>query len=151
MAEETLFQDGDVAVTTQRVRVGNTTYSLRNITSVRVAATPGTDQRIGPTVVLGVIMFPCLGVLIGGLGGIVSGTLRGFFLGVLTSALGAALCGAVGFAIWYVRRRIGPPKPNYHCALATSGEEVQAISSKNRPFIEGVVEAINVAIVRAGI
>jgi hypothetical protein len=38
----------------------------------------------------------------------------------------------------------------YHCSLATSGEEVQALSSKDQAFIEGVVNAINEAIIRAG-
>lgn len=54
MAEHVLFQDRDVVVTTSRVRVGGTTYALRNITSVRVART---DSAWGARVAMTLVLF----------------------------------------------------------------------------------------------
>jgi len=54
MVEHVLFQDRDVVVTTSRVRVGGTTYALRNITSVRVART---DSAWGARVAMTLVLF----------------------------------------------------------------------------------------------
>ncbi len=43
MAEETIYSDNNVSVTTTRVMISGTTYALRNITSVKMAMTPASQ------------------------------------------------------------------------------------------------------------
>lgn len=137
MAEHVLFQDGDVVVTTSRVRVGGTTYALRNITSVRVART---DSAWGARVAMTLVLF---------LAWIIVNWLGAFALGFGSPMSLLITYAAFACGVWWVWNRMRV-SITYHCSLATSGEEVQALSSKDQAFIEGVVNAINEAIIRAG-
>ena len=138
MTEEVLFQDGHVSVTPSRVLVGSTTYALRNITSVRVSATRDADTRVLAILVGGFLVW----ILLAGLLSLVGVASDFVYLAVLV------------FSIWLsyfcLYSYIPAPKTTYHCALATSGDEVQALSSTDRSFIEGVVNAISNAIIRVG-
>jgi hypothetical protein len=58
---------------------------------------------------------------------------------------------SIGLAYFLFYPRLSVPPVVYHCSLATSGEEVQALSSTDRLFIEGVVNAISDAIIRVGV
>jgi len=155
MVEHVLFQDRDVVVTTSRVRVGGTTYALRNITSVRVART---DSAWGARVAMTLVLF--LAWII------VNMVFSGIVLPLLSQAwwewevfrpllIFSQPCfflitfAALAYGVWWVWNRMRV-SITYHCSLATSGEEVQALSSKDQAFIEGVVNAINEAIIRAG-
>lgn len=137
MVEHVLFQDGDVVVTTSRVRVGGTTYALRNITSVRVART---DSAWGARVAMTLVLF---------LAWIIVNWLGAFALGFGSAMSLLITYAAFAYGVWWVWNRMRV-SITYHCSLATSGEEVQALSSKDQAFIEGVVNAINEAIIRAG-
>jgi hypothetical protein len=46
MAEERIYADDNVSVTTARIVVSGTTYALRNITSVRMTST--VPSKMGP-------------------------------------------------------------------------------------------------------
>lgn len=137
MAEHVLFQDRDVVVTTSRVRVGGTTYALRNITSVRVART---DSAWGARVAMTLVLF---------LAWIIVNWLGAFALGFASPMSLLITFAALAYGVWWVWNRMRV-SITYHCSLATSGEEVQALSSKDQAFIQGVVNAINEAIIRAG-
>src|SRR4051794_1150422 len=50
MAEENIYSDDNVSVTTARIVISGTTYALRNITSVRMTGTAA--SKIGPIVCL---------------------------------------------------------------------------------------------------
>jgi hypothetical protein len=139
VTEEVLFQNDHVSVTPSRVLVGSTTYALRNITSVRVSATRDADTRVLAILVGGFLVW----ILLSGLLSLVGVAIGGFvFLAVLV------------FSIWLsyfcLYSYIPAPKTIYHCVLATSGDEVQALSSTDFSFIEGVVNAISNAIIRVG-
>ena len=137
MVEHVLFQDRDVVVTTSRVRVGGTTYALRNITSVRVART---DSAWGARVAMTLVLF---------LAWIIVNWLGAFALGFGSPMSLLITYAALAYGVWWVWNRMRV-SITYHCSLATSGEEVQALSSKDQAFIQGVVNAINEAIIRAG-
>jgi len=148
MSEETLFHDGDVLVTTSRVRVGGTTYALRNITSVRIAKTYAADHRVAVGIVLFIALWMLMNIWMQ-----LAATF--FFRDFITENEHVRMyivwpCAAWALVTaWFVAVKVmRPPPPIFHCSLATSGEEVQALSSTNEVFIEGVVNAISEAIVR---
>ena len=121
MAEEkTFFQYEDVTVTNARFMVAAQTFAMSNITSVK--ASKKEPNRIWPTIVV------ILGML--------------FFVGGGTAA--AIVIGGAGIA-WLVLQ-----KPMYHVVLTTAGGETSALSSKQREYIQKVVQALNEAIVARG-
>lgn len=127
MAEEISFysDQSGVRVTDKRVILGNTTYSLANITSVSTSVEK--PSLIGP------ILFIVIGllVLVGGLGG------RG--------SAGIVVFGAVvaGFGvIWY-----RGCKPVWHLRISSASGEATPLKSTNQQWIAGISRAINEAII----
>jgi len=131
MAEETVYSDNNVSVTTARIIITGTTYALRNITSVKMTMTPA-DQ--GCAIVL--LIFGIL-VLLGAVGAFSaragSGMVTLFFAG-----------GIIAGAILWLRSC----KPSYHVAIASASGEAHAFTSKDKSYIEKIVASINDAIVR---
>lgn len=131
MAEETVYSDDTVSVTTARVIISGTTYALHNITSVKMTFTPA---KKGCAVTL--LIVSIWGLL--GAGGAFSksvGTgLGGLFLtgGIIAGAI-AWMCAC---------------KPDYHVAIASSSGEAHVLTSKDKGYIEKIVASINDAIVR---
>jgi len=129
--EEIVYSDNVVEVTTSRITVCGTTYALRNITSVKMAATP---PRIG-----GAILLLIVGIFI----------LLAIFvrlneddkapIGVYVMA-GAMISGAI---LW-----LFSAKTHFHIGLLTSSGEIQVVTSKDGPYIERVVRSINEAIAK---
>lgn len=131
-AEEQIYADGIVTVTTARVTVGGTTYALRNITSVGMVSTP---PRVA-----GAILLLIVGLLIA----------VAIFVrlnepdkappGVYVMA-GALIGGAL---FWMFKART-----HFHVGLLTASGEVQVLTSKDKTYVERVVQSINEAIVRS--
>ena len=130
-AEETLYTDNRVTVTTTRVIIGTTTYALRNVTSVKPIST---SPNPGCAVILLIggiiILLIALGVFTQDIG-------VGLFLGVV----GAAILG--GAILWF--RSL---KATYHMQIASASGEAKALSSPDRAYIQKVVDSVKNAIVK---
>ena len=123
MAEErTFFQHEDVSVTNSRFMVGSQTFAMSNITSVK--ASRQVPKRLWPTllVVIGVLLAIAESANVG--------------IGIVIGGVGVA---------WLLVQ-----KTMYHVMLTTAGGETSALSSKQRVYIEKVVQALNEAIVARG-
>ncbi len=120
MDEKTFFEYEDVRVTNSRFMVGSQTFALGNITSVK--ASEQSPNRLWPVgfAVVGVICLIAQAVPAGI-----------FFL-------------AVGGIWWFLQ------KSNFHVLLTTAGGETTALTSKQREYIQKVVQALNDAIVARG-
>jgi Family of unknown function (DUF6232) len=57
MAEENIYSDSDVSVTTTRIIVSGTTYPLRNIMSVKMTETAGNSGCAVALIIVGLISF----------------------------------------------------------------------------------------------
>lgn len=131
MAEESVYSDGNVNVTTTRVMISGTTYALRNITSVKMAMTPA---KQGCAIVL--LIVGILAVLVAF--GAFSNSVGSGIIALLFA--GAIVAGAI---IW-----LRSCKPSYHVAVASASGEAHALTSKDKSYIEKIVASINDAIVR---
>ncbi len=129
MVEETTYfsDDTGIRVTSSRVIIGNTTYSLANITSV--SRTINNPSRVGPFV------FIVTGVLI------LVASLSGESFGL--SIIGAILAG-LGTIAWRGLR------PTYHLRIRSASGDSIALTSENKDRIDQVVRAINEAIIQRG-
>ena len=129
--EETIHTDSLVTVTTTRVIIRGTTYALRNITSVRLAATQPSTGCATILALFGILAF--IGALI-----------------TFSTSVGSGLFGLIvavaiiAGAVWW-RRSL---KPIYHVAISSASGEANALSSKDKGYIEHVVNCINDAIVK---
>ena len=129
--EEMLHSDKYVKVSTARVIIRETTYALRNLTSVRMAETPGS--------VGGAILFIVFGLLM------VLASVA-VFSDSVSAAIACMLIalGLIAVGIWQIRAA----KPTYHVAITSSSGEFNAMSSQDGRYIQTVVTRINEAIVR---
>ncbi len=127
MSEEILYTDNHASVSTSRVILNNTTYALRNITSVKMTVTPAKKGCAIVLIILGALVALCglpskdaiLPTLI--VGGILIG------LGIVWS---------------------NSAKADYHVTIASSSGEGNALTSRDKAYIQKIVNAINEAIVR---
>ena len=117
MEERTFFEQGDVKVTNARFISNGQTYAMRNVTSVKPF-----EQK--PPRAMGVL------IALIGLGVTASGNVM---FGVMALAAGLAIL----FLI----------KPVYHVLLATSSGETRALKTKDRAYVNQVIQAINDAMV----
>lgn len=131
-AEDQIYADGIVTVTSARVTVGGTTYALRNITSVGMVSTP-------PRIV-GAILLLVVGLLIAVAIFVRMGEDDKAPAGVYVMA--AALIG--GSVLWMFKART-----HFHVGLLTPSGEVRMLTSKDRTYIQRVAQSINEAIVRS--
>lgn len=130
--EETIYSDNAVIVTTARVTAGGTTYALRNITSVGMVSTP-------PRIV-GAILLLIVGLLIAVAIFVRLNEADKAPPGVYFMA-GALIGGSV---LWMFKART-----HFHVGLLTPSGEVRMLTSKDRTYIQRVVQSINEAIVRS--
>jgi hypothetical protein len=114
-----------VTVTTTRVIIGTTTYALRNITSVKPIKTRNP--------IFGIL------VLLAGLALLRSALSTGDIVaGGLFGVMGAGL---VACAIWLL-------KPVYHILIASASGEAKALTSRERAYVQRIVDSVNDAIVK---
>jgi hypothetical protein len=118
-AEKTFLQERGVTVTSTRFIVPNQTYAMAGITSVRF-------ERVEPK-----RGWPIAFILTGLLFAVVSADSRGF--GILLLVIGV---------IW-----IALLKTKYAVALRSASGEVRAVQETDSNFINGIVAAVNEAIV----
>jgi hypothetical protein len=131
-AEQTIYRDHAVAVTTARVIIGSATYPLRNITSVKLTFT--SPNVFGPMLVLlgGIfILFLTIMPLIQ----------HNYFDAIPGIAMGASAI--LASVVWMLSL-----KTRYHVDLSTSSGEIHLLTSKDRTYIEKVAASINEALVR---
>lgn len=126
MDEKTFYSDNSVQVTSSRVVMPGTTYALRNISSVRTLVfTPSHSLDIA-LIVIGIII-----LLIG-----------------ISSSAGAAFVGLIlagaGIALFMTK------KPDYLVRLGTNAGEQDGIRSKDKVYIDRIVNAINESIISKG-
>jgi hypothetical protein len=123
MAEEkTFFQYEDVTVTNARFMVASQTFAMNNITSVK--ASRQDPKRLWPIVLIVIgVLFAVAGSANVGIGLVIGGV----------------------SVVWLLMQ-----KTMYHVMLTTAGGETSALSSKQREYIEKVVQALNEAIVARG-
>lgn len=118
-SEKTFLQERGVTVTSTRFIVSNQTYAMAGITSVRFEQV---EPKRG---------WPSAFILVGLMIAIVSADARGF--GILPLAIGV---------IW-----IALLKTRYAVALRSASGEVRAVQDTDSKFINGIVAAVNEAIV----
>jgi hypothetical protein len=128
--EDIIYSDNAVAVTSTRVVSGGTTYALRNITSVKIAFS--SPDFIGPV---------CL-ILFGAF--ILFLTLIPWSPQNYQPVLGAIFGGGlIGLGIiWMCNLR-----PKYHVDISSASGEIHALTSKNKAYIQRIVQSVNEAIV----
>jgi hypothetical protein len=126
--EKTIYSDDrHVPVTTSRFVVGESTYSVSNITSVRRGATEPDYAGPGLAIIIALV---------------VAG-FAFFYQYWPVGALGTAVAVSVGYWIW-------TRNPTYHVLITTTAGELEAISSKEKAYVDAVISAINQAIAERG-
>ena len=123
MEEKVFFAQGPVSVSNSRFIVHGQTYAMNGVTSVRQAV--NNPSRFWP-LVLG---FFGLIIMLGGSAGAI------IFGGLL-----------LGLAIYWWTRQ----KPDWIVVLSSSSGETRALISKDRVFIDGVIQALNDSIIHRG-
>lgn len=119
--EKTFFQYEDVTVTNSRFMVASQTFAMSNITSVK--ASKQEPKRFWPIVLIVVGVFALM---------------SNANIWIVVLMVGG---GIVWLLLQYTM---------YHVMLTTAGGETSALSSKQRDYIEKVVQALNEAIVARG-
>lgn len=122
MDERVFFEHDGVKITNARFVVDGQTYAMSNITSVKTGS-EGPPQT-GPAILF----------------------LVGLFVAphtALSAVIGIAL---IALAIYWGYQQ----KPTYHVVLMTSGGEAKALKTREKPYVEQVVSALNDAIVSRG-
>ena len=125
MGEQIFFSGGDVQVTRTRVIVGNQTYPVNGITSIRTAHIP--PNRLGS-------------VLAGILGLLVLFTSQGNLQNII---FGLVLIG-VAVLLWI------KAKHTYSIFFGTAGGEKQALSSADADYVNRVAGAVDEALIARG-
>ena len=117
-----------MTVTDKRIVTGNTTYALANITSCKTDTSLHTDGDKAILQKLVVVVSLALGLY--------AWWAFHYGLGIAVAVVGTG--GALNIQVDYLVYRI---------QLGASSGEIEALSSRDRSFIEKVVQAINDAIV----
>jgi hypothetical protein len=123
MEERVFFEHGPVRVTNARFIVDTRTYAMNGVTSVNSSITAPTRGLPLGLMIVGALM------LLGG--------------GVGVKVLGAALIG-VGIWVW------SQQKSTHAVFLSSASGEVQALADTDEQYINGVVHALNEALVHRG-
>jgi hypothetical protein len=127
MEEKNYFSDRNITITSTRVIVSGTTYSLRNISSVKMTTVEPSHIFDIICIIIGVLS------LIGGVS-----TLN--HSGGICVVLGI-LIGIVGFFIYKSKKSM------YYVVLGTNSGEQKAYFSTDVNYIQNIVNEINNAII----
>ena len=125
--EEILLDDGNAFVSTTRIVLGETTYSTANITSVQKTTVP--EQR---GCAISVAVFGVMVLLIA----FEQSAYLWLLFGVVLAGLGLLV--AIG------------AKKQYVIKFTLSSGEIEALCSEDESMIDGVVTAVNNAIIARG-
>lgn len=119
--ETTFYQDSSVLVTQSRYITESKTYAMRNISSVHIFEIE--KNRVGPVIIIlfGIPFLFSIDV---------------FWIGLILIVLGA-------FVLYSI-------KNEYTVRISTNAGEADSIISKNREYIQKIVNALNDAIIHRG-
>lgn len=124
MEETEFYKSGNVSITNSRFMVGSTTYAMNGVTSVKRSQT---EPSKAGAVILGIV---------GALMIFAAATLMFKAAGVVIIIL----------AIFWFKSI----KCEYHVFLNSASGESQALSSKDKKFIDDVINSLNEAIIHRG-
>ena len=119
--ETTFYQNGLVTVTQSRFVTHSKTYAMRNISSVHIFEIIKSKTKALLTIVLGLFFLFSRDI---------------FWIGLIIIALG----------IWWFIYI----KNEYAVRISTNGGEANSIISKDRKYIQEIVNALNDAIIHRG-
>ena len=123
MSETIFFENGNVKVTNARFVVGNQTHAMNGVTSVASHVTP-----------------PSRGAWIAG---VAFGLLMTIVADGAGKLIGLAIAGVCGFLLYN-------QKSTHAVVLRSASGEVQALSGTDSNYINGVVSALNEALIHRG-
>lgn len=123
MEEQAFFEEGYVTVTRSRIVIGNQTYPVANITSIRT-------DTVDPNL-LGVFLAGILGAIL---------LIVGITQSATTFLLGAVLI-AVSVVMW---KRA---KTTYTIFFGTAGGERRALENEDADYVNRVARAIDQALI----
>ena len=131
MAEQDIFTDENVKITTARVIINGTTYALRNITSVENTYTPPHRGWAIASLIFGILSLTNAFISFPSSFGLGFGTL-----------VFAAILIALAVLLWLHE------KTNYHVTLTTAAGESDALTSQDGEYIDNIVCHINDAMAK---
>ena len=141
MNEPSLYQDNSVFITKTRAVIGGTTYAVSNVTSVAMVVIPP-NKTIAIALISVGLVTAASGICLASL------SFAERQLGVspteiclVTAGLGALLTG-IYLAL--------AAKPSFAMRFSSAGGETNVFTSKNRDYIQKLVNAMNQAIVARG-
>lgn len=128
-AEEVILENGNVRITNLRATFGAKTYALSGVTSVEMAVKPPATRWSFALLLVGIMLVAV----------------------AFTSISDYVSCLAVG-AIFVLGGGMGlfTAKPKYVVRIASASGETDALISEDKTYIEGIVNAMNQAIVKRG-
>jgi hypothetical protein len=129
MATERSFYSDDkgVNITGTRAIFGSTTYSMANISSVKTAVEPVKRSPGIITAIIGIVLLII---------GIASGWTWLIVGGVIVLAIGA-------FIAWAASAK-------YHVRISSASGEATALSSKDKEYVDKIVQALNESMISRG-
>ncbi|WP_153396626.1 DUF6232 family protein [Chryseobacterium vaccae] len=119
--ELTFYQDGFVTVTQSRYVTESKTYAMRNISSVHVFEIIKSKTKAVLMIIFGLFLLFSKDI---------------FWIGIIIIALGI---------LWLLSL-----KNEYAVRISTNAGEANSITSKNRDYIQKIVNALNDAIIHRG-
>jgi len=128
--ETTYYQDGAITISNSRAVLGAKTYAMVNITSVTMGEKPANRTPGIVLALIGLAIAACAGSM-----GSDSAS-GGIVIGILAIIGGIALAALV--------------KPSYVVRIGSAGGESDALISKDREYIQKIVNAVNEAIIKRG-
>lgn len=144
MTEATYYNHGEVAVTESRLRIGNTTYFINNITSVKTKETRKLKKIYTKMLQKNVAFF--VGVV----------AVMIFLIGLFTNVpemiepfsfvtnSASLILGTIAFILWYTSSK-SKWVHEYHLVISSSAGEKDALTSENSEIIRDIAKAINQA------
>ena len=131
MAEEkemTFYSDDrGVRITNTRAIIGATTYAMANITSVSMGVKPANRIPGSVVAILGFLILLITGLL---------GSSGGVIFGVILLGIGILIAAII--------------KPTCIVRVGSASGEADAISSKDKKYIQTIVNAMNEAFIKRG-
>jgi Family of unknown function (DUF6232) len=125
VSEQTFFNEGHVQVTRTRVVIGNRTYPVNGITSIRTADIPPNVMKAFMLGLLGVVIIIAA-----------RGTAEAIVLGLIM----------IGVAVYLFMNA----KSTHSIFFGTAGGEQEALSSFDSAYVNRVASAINDALTARG-
>ena len=127
-AEPTYYSDEKgVRITPTRFIYGSTTYSMANITSVKV-------ERTGPNRTVGIVLTIFGAVIL-----IISGVFEVWPVAIIGMGM---LAGGIAAMV--------AAKPKYHLRITSAAGESEPIKDKDEKYINQVAMAVNEALIKRG-